>query len=476
MKAKIHIKTLLIIGAVVVYGCTSEQPLPPEVDETPGSFEALNEGEAFGLLRLMDLEEFPSRRDIVIYETLPNELLLVAGMISSVPQTPLSHLNLRAIQNGVPNSYVENAAVNEIIEPLIGKYVYYKVTSFGFEMREATLEEVNAYFDDLRPDSAQTPERDLSVTSIRSLDDIQFEDSRSVGVKAANIAAMRKFGFPDYTIPAGFAVPFYFYDEFMKFNNFYEEIDKLFLVPGFSDDVNVQAEELRDFRSLIKNGNMPEWMLNDLAAVHNMFPAGTSVRTRSSTNNEDLPNFSGAGLYDSYTHHPDEGHISKSIKQVYASMWNLRAFLEREFQLVDHKAAAMGVLMHPNFSDEKVNGVAVTEDIFYGTYFNYYVNSQLGEDLVTNPEAQSIPEEILLNKTGTGYTVMRHSNLVEDEQVLMTDEQLNELRDYLTTIHQEFLLLYGIQEGERFAMEIEFKITREDELAIKQARPWIYVE
>ena len=467
---------IAIFIIALMQSCGEENPLPPAPVDEPTGYEALNEGEAFGLLRLMDLEEFPSRRDVVIYESLPNELLLVAGMISSVPQTPLSHLNLRAIQNGVPNAYVEDAALNEIIEPLLDSYVYFKVNDLGFEMREATLEEVNAFFDDLRPDSTQTPLRDLSATVIKSLDDLNFEDSRSIGVKAANIAAMRKLGFPDYAIPAGFAVPFYFYDEFMKFNGFYNDIDRLFTIPGFTSDVNVQAEELKDFRDLIKQGNMPEWMLNDLAAVHNLFPAGTSVRTRSSTNNEDLPNFSGAGLYDSFTHHPDEGHISKSIKQVYASMWNLRAFLERDFQRVDHKAAAMGVLMHPNFSDEKVNGVAVTEDIFYGTYFNYYVNSQLGEDLVTNPESQSVPEEILLNKTGTGYTVMRHSNLVENEQLLMTDEQLNELRDRLTVIHQEFLLLYDIQEGERFAMETEFKITKDDELAIKQARPWIFVE
>ncbi len=434
----------------------------------------LNQAASFGRLRVLETDERPAVRDIVICKVLPNEMPRVAGVITGVRQTPLSHVNLRAIQDKVPNAFIAEAWKSERIAPLIGKYVYYKVNADGFEIREATLKEVETHFADVRPSKMQEPERDLSVTKILSVDNIGFADSSRFGVKTANVATLRTFGFPDGTVPNGFGVPFHFYDAFMKHNGFYDKVETMLKDPELLNDQDTKAAELKKFRAEIKKGEMPAWMMDALSELHSAFPEGTSLRCRSSTNNEDLPGFSGAGLYDSYTHHPNEGHLSKSIKQVFASLWNYRAFEARDFYRIDHFVAAMGVLVHPNFGNEQANGVAVTDDVVYQTTGNYYLNTQVGEDLVTNPEEQSIPEEILLDWwDSNNYRVVTTSNRTTDGGRILTDAYLRELNGYLGMIHNKFSQLYGpVGRTKDFAMEIEFKIKSDGKISIKQARPW----
>ena len=434
----------------------------------------LNQAASFGLLRVLELDERPTPRDIVICKTLPNEMPRVAGVITGVRQTPLSHVNLRAIQDKVPNAFITKAWENASIAPSIGKYVYYAVNADGFEIREATLKEVETHFADLRPSETQKPKRDLSVTEILPLDDIGFSDASRFGVKTANVATLRTFGFPEGTVPDGFGIPFYFYDAFMKHNGFYAKIEALRNDPTFQSDYDIKADALKKFRDEIKEGEMPDSMLDALSKLHDAFPEGTSLRCRSSTNNEDLPGFSGAGLYDSFTHHPDEGHLSKSIKQVFASLWNFRAFEARDFYRIDHLTTAMGVLVHPNFENELANGVAVSNDVVYQTIGNYYLNTQVGEDLVTNPEAQSIPEEILMDWwDSTNHRVVTTSNRIAGGEPILSDAYLRQLNSHLGIIHNKFSQLYGpVGRTRDFAVEIEFKITSEGRLSIKQARPW----
>ncbi len=433
-----------------------------------------NQAEGYGFFRHMSLDENPGSRDIVLYDALPNSLPRVGGIITSVIQTPLSHVNLRAIQDNVPNAYIKNPLDIPAISSLLGNYVYYKVEEDQYIFEEASLEEVNAWYEGIRPTEEQIPDRDLSQTSILPLDQIGFDMANAFGAKCSNVATMRNFDLPDGTIPNGFGIPFYYYDEFMKFNDFYAQAEAMIEDANFISDLETRIAMLSAFRQEIRAAEMPQWMMDDLQLMHESFPEGTKVRCRSSTNNEDLPGFSGAGLYTSKTQHLDEGHISKSIKQVYASMWNFRAFDERDFYRVDHFIAAMGVLCHPNFEEEKSNGVGISIDPIFNTENTFYLNTQLGESLVTNPDENTIPEEILLNQDpDEGFFVLRYSNLVGFEELVMDESYLDQMRDYLGVIHDEFAELYDVVGAEGFGMDIEYKVTAQDQLVIKQARPWV---
>jgi pyruvate,water dikinase len=441
------------------------------------SYVALTTGQAYGRLRILQGPETVSARDVVIYRTIPNTLSHVAGIITEIPQTPLSHINLKARQNHTPNAFIRDAATRPDVLALSDKYVHFTVQPDGYTLEEASAQDVNAFLDSVRPKEPQTPPRNLGVTSITPLSQIGFADSDTFGAKAANVAELAKI-LPPGMVPDGFAIPFYFYDEFMKHNGFYDAAIAMMAETAFRNDPQTRERELDAFRKKLRNGTLPDWMLEALASMHQSFAAGTPLRCRSSTNNEDLPNFNGAGLYDSYTHHPDEGHIAKTIKQVWTGMWTYRAFEEREFYRADHLQAAMGVLVHPNYDGEKANGVGVTKNIYDINWRGYYVNVQLGEDLVTNPQPFSTPDEFLVADLAGAerYEIqyIRHSNLVAGGEPILTREQIFELADMMDYIQEHFQRLYEIPELYwDFAMEIEFKITVDGRLNIKQARPWV---
>ena len=274
-------------------------------------FLALNPGKGYGRLQILEPDERPHPRDVVIYEVLPNNLPRVAGIISTVRQTPLSHVNLRAVQDGIPNAYVRDVVDHSDVASLVGSYVRYEVTDGGWDLSLATLEEVTAHYESSRPAGPQRPERDLSVTGITPLGQIGFEDWTAFGVKAANVAVLGNLGFPEGTLPDGFAIPFYFYDEFMKQTGLDEAVEDMLAAPGLRTDFDVQDDRLDDLRDDIKDAETPQRIVDALTAMHAEFPEETPLRYRSSTNNEDLPGFNGAGLYDSKTQHPEEAAVPR---------------------------------------------------------------------------------------------------------------------------------------------------------------------
>lgn len=440
------------------------------------TFQPMNQRSAYGRLVVSTGSETLSARDIVIFRNLPNDLTYVSGIITEVPQTPLSHVNLKAKQNNTPNAYIAEASIHPEIAPFIGRNVYYEVTAAGFEIRAATQSEVDGYFESIRPATASFPVRNLSETNIQPLSQVTFGKSNAFGGKATNVAELGRL-FPGVA-PDGYAIPFYFYDEFMKHNGFYADASAMIGDPFFQNDPAVREAMLAAFRDRMrKQSTLPLWMYDALTTLQTNFPAGVTPRLRSSANAEDSTSFNGAGLYDSFTHKADEGHIAKSVLQVWASLWNYRAFEERDFYRIDHLTSAMGILVHPNEKSEIANGVAVARNIFDPNWEGYYINVQAGENLVTNPEANSIPEELLvadlLGATRYEIQYIRYSNQVPAGETVLTKAQVLELVDRMRVLNQHFRTLYGATGNSSFAMEIEFKITESGALQIKQARPYV---
>ena len=137
----------------------------------------------------------------------------------------------------------------------------------------------------------------------------------------------------------------------------------------------------------------------------------------------------------------------------------------------------MGILVHPNFQKEIANGVGVTKNIYMPGpgWEGHYVNVQIGENLVTNPDPGSIPEEYVIANLGfeSNYEIqyIRNSNQIESGQRILSRGQALRLKDYMNIIHTHFKDLY--RGNSNFAMELEFKLVANGKFIIKQARPWV---
>ncbi len=448
------------------------------------AFTALNSGTGIGRLRVIGPGETATARDIAIFRTIPNSLGRTGGIITDTPQNPLSHINIRARQDGVPNSFIRGAATRDDVVALLGTTVRYEVIPNGFTLTPATEAEADAFLETLRPSSPQSPTRDLTIREIAPLDTLRHRDANAYGSKAANVAELGRM-LPSGIAPEGFAVPFALYHDFLRHNGLDSLIPRILAEPTFQSDAEFRVQRLADIRKAIKRGNTPPEILQALGALQSSFPQNTPIRCRSSANIEDLEGFNGAGLFDSFTHHSDEGHLIKSIKQVWASTWTDRAFAERDFSRIPHLEASMGVLCHPAYKNEQANGVAVTRNLFNPDpgWVGYYINAQVGESLVTNPEPDALPEEFLISQIGQydfatnsyPYEIQyaRFSNLLAEGETVLSRAQAIDLSEQLAIIQRNFRKIYDPnRENAEFAMEVEFKITREGSLAIKQARPY----
>jgi len=241
---------------------------------------------------------------------------------------------------------------------------------------------------------------------------------------------------------------------------------------------------LKILRDSIISSPLDSVFLTDVINLITELSSFRRIRFRSSTNAEDLEEFNGAGLYESFTgciNDPDKP-IEHAIKSVWASLWNFRAFEERNYFKIDHHCIAMGILVHRSFPDEEVNGVAITRNIYNPSIWGLTIDVQKGEVSVVNPPAGVISDQLIFH---TSYDnsfedpvieYLSRSNLSRNKTVLSESEILD-LARYLMTIKTWFYLnVYnGWQEKSfpDFAMDVEFKFDSPNrKLYIKQARPY----
>lgn len=445
------------------------------------NYQALNPQEGYGYLRKFtatDLKtQYAGRHDIVLLNTIPNDITAVAGIITTEFQTPLSHINVLSHNRGTPNMALRDGWTNPIFEDLNNKLIYLKVTRDSFIVKEATLAEAQAFWSQKEPSEIKKLHHDTITSGLINLSNVNYNADTLVGGKAANFAELKIINSTSthpFALPEGdFAIPFFYYWQHIHTNGINKLIAKMLKDSLFWSNFQYRQQQLQHLRDTIIACPIDQTLLqlvnNKIKATGSSF---FNIRFRSSTNSEDIKGFNGAGLYDSFTGIPGDTKksIDKAIKRVWASLWNLAAFEEREYYKIDHQTVSMAILAHRSFPTEEANGVVITENLYSPYNAAYTINVQQGELSITNPEGDYLPDQIIFYLFVNTIEYISHSNVPGMEgRTVLTDSEIQELALYCNQIHSHYCLL-NLQCN---AMDIEFKvdmINSKRKLYIKQAR------
>lgn len=381
---------------------------------------ALNIAKGLGRIHIIDkLDDHVEIgfNEILVLDEVPIQLPPVAGIITSQPSTPLSHINLLAKGWGIPNAYVKNA--KELFKQYDGWWVAFETTRENYTIKRADLNQLREYqrrlkerLDVVKPKFNLTESRLLSLAQQRKVSSIAF------GGKSANLGEVMRARMPGIIVPEGFTIPFRYYDEFIKQNKFDDEIYTLLNDQKFVHDPAYRRERLTELRAKIQKGIVdPQLQAQVLKRVKDQYP-GKGLFVRSSSNSEDLPKFSGAGLYTTVPNVRGEKELMEAIKTVWASLWNFEAYEFRERANIDHSKIFMAVLLQEGINSES-SGVMITADPFdKENQGAIYISAKRGIGIKV-VEGQRIAEQVLFRARTNAVQVLTRST---EDSLLTFDE------------------------------------------------------
>jgi len=437
---------------------------------------ALNTGKAVGRIHIIDkLDDTVEIGDneILILKELPISLPQVRGIIVAKPSTPLSHVNILAKGWGVPNVYIKDA--DKLFKEYDTFWVSLDAKLTDYDLKRADIEELKK---NTTTEESAAPS-DLTVTKIASLREVRKKDSIIYGSKSANLGEMMNVKIPGVIVPNGFTVPFYWYDKFMKDNGFDQTVDALLDDNDFVHNPRIRRQKLEEFRQKIQNGNFDENLKTEIIEKWKTRLKGQGVFVRSSSNAEDLPNFSGAGLYSSVANVKSEEKIIEALKTVWASLWNFEAYEARVRNYVNQRTVYMSALIQVGINMDS-GGVMFTKDPFDPENKNaVYIAAIWGhnEGITAN---KFVPEQVLYNPKSNAVQVLTISqqdsvlkfgadgDLIKTNETVnrrvLTDRNVRELVKTASTIKRIF--------GGKKEQDIEWGIMS-GKIYVLQSRPYI---
>lgn len=380
---------------------------------------ALNTGKTVGRLHIIDkLDDTVEIGDneILVLKELPLNLPPVRGIIVAKPSSPLSHVNILAKGWGIPNVYVKDA------DKLYREFDTWWV-ELEADLTSYKLKRIVDYAPGEAPEIPVSPDQedapaDLSVEKIAPLRQMRKKDSIAYGAKAANLGELINAKILNTTVPDGFGIPYYYYDQFMDEHGFSKMVYDFGYDNEFVHNPRYRREKLEEFRAKIQKASMSDKLKTEIIKRWKTQLGAKPVFVRSSSNAEDLPNFSGAGLYTTVKNVKEEEKIIEAVKTVWASLWNFDAYESRVRNYINQSSVMMGVFVQVGVNMD-FGGVMITKDPFDKDNKNaVYISAVWGHnDPIT--ANKFVPEQVLFNPKSNAVQVL---TLSQQEAVLKFSE------------------------------------------------------
>ncbi len=419
--------------------------------------------------------------EILVLDEVPIQLPPVAGIITSKPSTPLSHINLLAKGWNIPNVYIKNA--QELLKQYNGWWVEFDARRDNYSIKRADNNQLDEYQKRLKQRlDIMTPRSDLSVTKLAGLNEQRASSVIAYGAKSANLGEVIHAKLPGFTVPPGFTIPFYFYDQFLRENKFDDAIYTMLNDQKFVHDPAYRRAYLVQLRDNMQKAPMNAQLRTEIVRrAHLEFP-GKGVFARSSTNSEDLPNFNGAGIYTSMPNLKTDEQLIDGIKSVWASVWNYEAYEARERASIDHTKVYMAVLIQEGINSES-SGVMITTDPFNRdpnpiNRGSIYISAKRGLGM-KGVEDQNVAEQVIYRPIANAVQVLTRSEEdslltfdesggikeipISGERAVLTDDVVRRLAQTAAKIKQVF---------HNKEQDIEWAVVR-GQIYVVQSRPFI---
>ena len=443
-------------------------------------YQPLNLGAGIGQLRIIDritADTVIDRNQIVIFKEVPVHLTPLSGIITTEPASPLSHVNMLAKSWAIPNATIKSA--DKLFKQLDGKYVRLEVRENDYSLAPADPREVEVRNREwVKRTGLITPRADLGYTQLTGLNRQRARDAVRFGAKSANLGEILHARLPGVEVPAGFAIPFHFYQDFIRRNHLEERIAAAVEEDRFVHDPRYRKTRLAEVRKWIEEGHHDESFRRDVLEKVQREYAGLGLFARSSTNAEDLPNFSGAGLYTTVPNVRTDEQLMEAIKTVWASVWNYEAYEARESFGMSHFAVYPAVLIQEGIDADSA-GVAITTDPFDSADSGaVYVNAKRGLGIKV-VEGRRVAEQAIYHpQLGTIQVLTRSDEdtmLAFDEHGGVKEVMIEQQRRVLTDAMLRRLARVALQIKRVFGgrdQDIEW-VFRHGQLYIVQSRPYI---